>query len=90
MDLIDISRIESNGVTSFSSGIAELQEIVGHLGWSSHFTRTLKPKNEDIENETIVLDAIPSIKVSEQSSDVGRIEFTWKMKLENCSPRIIP
>jgi len=40
VDSVDVTRVESDGVTSFGSSIAELKEVVGHLRRSRHLTRS--------------------------------------------------
>ena len=42
MHPIDISRVESNGMTGLSAHILKRQEVVGQLGRAGHFTGSLK------------------------------------------------
>ena len=55
LEAINISRIQPDRMASFCSRIPVLQKVVWHLGWSSHLTGSLKAKNEQVKNKTIVL-----------------------------------
>ena len=53
---VDITRVEADGVTCLRSNVAVLQEVVRHLRGTSHLARALQAENEQIQDETIVLE----------------------------------
>ena len=53
---VDVARVQPDRVGSLGSRVTVLQEVVGLLGWTSHFTRSLETENEKIQNETVVLE----------------------------------
>jgi hypothetical protein len=55
MNAIDVSRVQANGMASLGRNVSVLEEVVGHLGRTSHLTRALQAKNEDIQDQTVVL-----------------------------------
>lgn len=76
VDPVDVARVETDRVARFSGSVSELEEIVRHLRRSSHFTSSRKTENEEIENETIVLeDERGELKTSDHSVtiDMGHI-----------------
>ena len=56
VNLVDITRVEADGMRSFSGDILEGEEVVGHLRGTSHLTGALQTQDEEVENEAIVLD----------------------------------
>jgi hypothetical protein len=56
VELVDVTRVETNRMAGLRGRIAILQEVVRHLRWTGHLARTLKTEDEDIQNETIVLE----------------------------------
>ena len=91
MYLVDVTRVQPDRVTSLGGRVTELQEIVGHLRRTCHLASALQSEDQDVENKTVVLykessrRSVPAMKSSQ-----GSTKLTWKMKLENCKPRIIP
>lgn len=55
MDAVDVSAVQTNGVGALCSTVLEAEEIVGHLGRSSHLTSTVKTQNEQVHHQPIVL-----------------------------------
>lgn len=52
VDPVDVSGIQPNGVPCLGSGVAILQEVVGHLRWTCHLACTLQPEDEDVEDKS--------------------------------------
>lgn len=76
VDAINVTRVETNWVTNLSWGVAELKEVVGRLGRTGHFAGSLESENEDVENETVVLeDETGELESSNHSEsvDVGHV-----------------
>ncbi|KAI3475156.1 hypothetical protein L1887_63471 [Cichorium endivia] len=55
-DLVDVASVETNGVSALSRAVAELQEVVWRIGWASNLTGALKAKQQEVNNETVVLE----------------------------------
>ena len=53
---INITGAQAYGVTGLCSRIARLQEVIEHLWRTGHFPSLLQAKNEEIKDETIVLE----------------------------------
>jgi hypothetical protein len=71
VDPIDVSRVETDGVSCLGRRIPELEEVVGHLRRSGHLARTLESEDEDVEDETVVLeDEGRELKSSDHSEGV--------------------
>lgn len=71
MNPINVTGVKSNRVASFGRGISELKEVVWHLRRSCHLTCSLKTKDEDIENETVVLSAGKSVRAGLGGEEEG-------------------
>lgn len=56
MDPVDVARVEADRVAGLGRRVAELEEVVGHLGRASHLARALEAEDEDVEDEAVVLE----------------------------------
>lgn len=56
VESVNVTRVETDGMTCFSSRITILKEVIRHLGRPRHLTCSLKAKNEEIEDQTIILE----------------------------------
>lgn len=46
MNSVDVAAEQSNRMTDFGRSVLESQEVVGHLRWTGHFTRSLQAEHE--------------------------------------------
>jgi hypothetical protein len=76
MDSVNIARVQTNRMSCLCSCISVLEEIVWLCWWTGHFACTVKTENEEIQNETVVLeDETGELKTSNQtiSINVGHV-----------------
>lgn len=55
VDPVDIAAEQTNWMTDFGWSVLEGQEVVGHLRWTCHFTRSLQAQNQEIQHQSVVL-----------------------------------
>lgn len=55
VDPVDIAAEQTNRVTDFGWSVLEGQEVVRHLRWTRHFTRSLQAQNQEIQHQSVVL-----------------------------------
>lgn len=53
---VDVSGVESDRVPRLGRRVPELEEVVGHLRGSSHLARPLQSEDEQVEDESVVLE----------------------------------
>lgn len=56
MDAVDVAGVEADGMPCFGGAVTELEEIIGKLRRAGHLARSLEPEDEEIEDETVVLE----------------------------------
>ena len=56
VQFIDVAGVETDRMADFGGRITVLEEIVGHLGRTSHLAGTLETEDEEIHNEAVVLE----------------------------------
>jgi len=56
MEFVDIARVKADRMADFGGRIAVLEEIVGHLRGTGLFAGSLEAEDEEIHDETIVLE----------------------------------
>ena len=56
MDAVDVSGVESDGVSGLCLHILESQEVIGYLRWASHLTGPLQAQYQQVQYQAIVLD----------------------------------
>lgn len=89
MDLVDVSRVETDRVAGLGRLVLELQKAVRELRWTGDFRGALQAQDEKVENDTVPLE---HEALAHQPVMVFFRLYCWKrLKLtENCSPLIIP
>ena len=50
VDFIDVTRVQTDRVSRFRRDVAELEEVVRHLGWAGHLACTVEAKHEEVED----------------------------------------
>lgn len=72
VESVDIARVETDGMTCFSSRIAILKEVIRHLGRPRHLTCSLKAKNKKIEDQAVILeDEGRELKTTNETISIG-------------------
>src|SRR5450631_1942776 len=75
-NLVDISRVKSNRMSCFSCNILKSQKIIRHLRWPSNFTGAMETKNEEIQDQSIVLgNEARKLKSANNSISIGVIHI---------------
>lgn len=55
VDAINVAAVQSDRMSGLRGSVLETQEVIGHLGWSSHFTGTVQTQNQKVHNKSVVL-----------------------------------
>lgn len=55
VNAVNVARVQTDGMASLGRRVAELEEVVGHLGRAGHLAGALETEDEDVEDETVVL-----------------------------------
>lgn len=72
IQLVDVSAVESDWVSSLSLYILEAHELIRSRGRSSQLSGSLKAKDYDVKDEAVVLsDKACELKTSDKSIGVG-------------------
>mmetsp|Transcript_8730 Transcript_8730/g.18587 ORF Transcript_8730/g.18587 Transcript_8730/m.18587 type:complete len:747 (-) Transcript_8730:2392-4632(-) len=72
VDLVDVARVEADGVPRLSAHVPEGQELVGHLGRARHFTGPCEAQQQQVQDQTVVLrDEAGKLQSSDEAVAVG-------------------
>ena len=75
---VDVAGVETDGVSSFGSRVAVLEEVVGLLWRTSHFAGSVQTEDQEIENETVVLeDKGRELETTDEAIRIG-VSHVWK------------
>ena len=55
MYLVDVTRVQPDGMACLSASISETQEVIGNLRWTSNFCGPCQAQHQQIQHQTVVL-----------------------------------
>ena len=83
VDPVNVTGVQPDRMARLGCRVTVLQEVVRHLQWTGHLARALQAENEEIKDETIVLE--DESQELEASNQTVRVRVRHVLVRQDCA-----